>query len=203
SDAELRNEIALMIVAGFETTAVALGWAFAFLSKHPSVVREVRAEIRSVLGGRVPTVADLPRLELVRQVIEESMRLRPPAWFMSRKAVAEDTVSGITIPAGSNVIISPYLTHRHPDFWPNPEGFDPHRFSSAESKDRHPMAYLPFGGGPRKCIGMAFALMEMQFAVAMVMASYDLHLVPGYEPDVNPSMTLRPLDGCWMTAHRV
>jgi cytochrome P450 len=166
------------------------------------VAREVRAELQRVLGGHAPTVADLRELKLTTQVIEESLRLRPPAWIITRKAVAEDTLAGHTIPAGSNVIISPYLTHRHPKFWSNPEGFDPSRFSAESSKDRHPMAYMPFGGGPRKCIGMTFAMMEMQIALAMVLSSYDLYLVPGCEPEINPSSTLRPLDGCWMTVHR-
>lgn len=203
SDKDLRDELSLMIVAAHETSATGLAWTFYQLSKFPVVTREAREEARRVLDGRALAVTDLPQLGIITQVIEESLRLRPPAWLITRKAVAEDNLSGHHIPAGSNVLITPYLTHRHPKFWPNPEGFDPTRFAPEASRDRHPFAFLPFGGGPRKCIGMGFAMMEMQIAIAMVLSAYDLHLVPGFEPQINPTTSLRPLDGCWMTVHRL
>lgn len=202
SNDELRNELLLILSAGHETSANALVWTLYYLSKNPATTRALKGEIDRELAGRLPTAADIPRLALTRAVLQESIRLRPPGWIITRKAASEDNLSGHRIPAGSNLIISPYLTHRHPRFWANPEGFDPERFMAEADKDYHPMAYMPFGGGPRKCIGMGFAMMEMQIVLAMLLSSYDFHLPPGFEPELSASVTLRPRDGCWMTVHR-
>lgn len=199
SDAELRNEVVTLMIAGHETTAVGLSWALYLLSKYPGVRRQVRAEVERVLGGREPTVSDLAQLTLTRAVIEESMRLYPPAVLMFRKAVGEDTISGFRIPAGGAIWMSPYVTHRHPAFWPNPQGFEPKRFLPEEAKKQHACAYFPFGAGPRKCIGYMFAMMEMQIALAMLLQRYTVDLVAGFEPSLDVGFTLRSKEGIWMT----
>lgn len=199
NDAELRNEVLTLLIAGHETTAVGLSWAFYLLSKHPTVQRELRAEIDRVLEGRAPQVADLPKLPYTNAVIEEAMRLYPPAVMNFRKAIGEDRLSGYAIPAGATLWMSPYLTHRHPKFWTNPQGFDPQRFMPEEAKKQHACAYLPFSAGPRKCIGYQFAMMEMQLALAMATQRFTLDLVPGFEPEQDVGFTLRARDGIWMT----
>jgi cytochrome P450 len=199
---ELRNEVITLLLAGQETSAMGLSWAFYQLSKNPPAAREVSAEVTRVLGGRIPSVEDIQKLHYTRAVIEESMRLFPPVWLMFRKAVGEDRVfSGHVLPAGGTIWLSPYLTHRHPAFWKNPEGFDPTRFLPEQSQGRHPFAYIPFGAGPRKCIGSAFAMLEMQIALAMTFQTYRLELVPAFQPEVDAGFTLRPRDGIWMTVH--
>lgn len=199
SDAELRNEVVTLMLAGHETTAVGLSWTLYLLSKYPGVRRQVRAEVSQVLGGREPVVSDLAKLTLTRAVIEEAMRLYPPAVMMFRKAVGEDKISGFTIPAGGTIWLSPYVTHRHPAFWPNPQGFEPERFLPEEAKKQHACAYFPFGAGPRKCIGYIFAIMEMQIALAMLLQRYTVDLVAGFEPELDVGFTLRSKDGMWMT----
>jgi cytochrome P450 len=203
SDEELRTEVLTLFIAGQETSATGLSWTFYQLSKNPLAARELHAEVDRVLCGRNPTIEDIPKLTYTKAVIEESMRLYPPAWLLFRKAIGEDRVSDHVLPAGSTVWLSPYLTHRHPAFWKNPEGFDPTRFLPEQSAGRHPFAYLPFGGGPRKCIGFAFAMLEMQIALAMITQAYRLELVPGYQPEIEAGFTLRPRDGIWMTVHAV
>lgn len=198
---ELRDELLTMMGAGTETTALALMWTCYFLSKNPPIRRAVEAEIDRVLGKRAPTLADLRELPTVKHVIDESMRLRPPFYISGRTAVGEDEIGGLTIKAGSVVIMSVYAMHRHPAIWPNPEGFDPERFLPDASKDRHPSAFLPFSTGPKKCIGMNFANMEMQLVLPMILQRFELRLVPGMEPEPDPSLTLRAKDGCWMTLH--
>lgn len=199
---ELRDELLTMMGAGTETTALTLMWTCAFLSKYPAIRRALDEEARRVLGGRTPTLADTRNMPLTKQVIDESMRLRPPFYVGSRMAVGEDMIQGVTIKPGSVIIASTYAMHRHPKIWPNPEGFDPDRFDAAASKERHPLAFLPFGAGPKKCIGMNFATMEMQLVLPMVLQRFDLHLLPGLEPEPAPSLTLRARGGCWMTLHR-
>ncbi len=201
TDQQLRNETLSLLLAGTDTSAVALTWTWAQMSKLPHLMRELRAEVDEVLDGRAPSLEDLPKLVTTGAILQESMRLLPPAALLSRKAIAEDSLSGRRIPAGSLVYISPYLIHRHPDFWENPEAFDPSRFSPENSARRHSCAYLPFGAGPRKCLGVAFAMMEMKIALAMMAQAVDLHLVPGFEPGRELAMVLRPKNGCWMTVH--
>lgn len=202
SDEQLRNEVLTLFLGGTETSSTALTWTWVLLSKNPAVMRELRAEVDRVLGGREPTLDDLPKLIYTTAVLEESMRLRPPIWIISRQAVAEDSLSGRRITPDSIVFMSPYLIHRHPDFWENPEGFDPTRFLPGREAERHPYAYAPFGAGPRKCIGMAFAMMEMKILLAMMVQAFNCYLVAGFEPQLDASITLRPRDGSWMTVHR-
>jgi cytochrome P450 len=200
-DKELRDELLTMLGAGHETTALALMWTCYFISKYPPVRRALDEEIESVLEGRTPALSDLPRMPLVKKVIEESVRLRPPFWLGGREAIAEDEIGGVTIPPGAQVLFGIYATHRHPGFWRNPEGFDPERFSDEAARIRHPLAFVPFGAGPKKCIGLNFAMMEMQLVLPMVLKAFDFWLLPGVEPEPAPGLTLRARDGVWVTLH--
>jgi cytochrome P450 len=201
TDQQLRDECVTFLIAGHETTAVALSWAWHLLALHPSAERTLHAEIAEVLEGRTPTVRDLGDLVYTRKVLEESLRLYPPVWATNRAAHEEDEVSGWHIPRGASVTVSPYVTHRHPAFWEHPEDFDPERFSPARSAERPEYAYFPFGGGPRGCIGKQFALMEGQLVLAMVAQRFRLQGVPGHRVEPHPILTLRPRDGLLMTRH--
>jgi cytochrome P450 len=202
SDSQLRDEVMTIFLAGHETTANALTWTWYLLSKHPVVARQLEEEVDRVLAGRTPTLADLPQLTYTKQVLDESMRLYPPAWMIARSATGEDEIGGYRIPQDSIVFTSPFVTHRHPEFWPNPEGFDPERFTPDQIANRPKFAYFPFGGGPRLCIGREFALMEAHLIIAQIAQRYRLHLVPGHVVDPEPVVTLRPRNGMLMTRHR-
>lgn len=195
SDAQLRDEVITMLLAGHETTASALSWTFALLATHPEVAGEVGAEIEAVLGGRTPTLDDVSSLRVTSQVVHEALRLYPPIWAIERRAVVADTIAGYPIPAGSSVIVSPYVLHRHPTYWRDPEHFDPSRFTGAKLPD----AYLPFGAGPRYCIGAEFALLEARLVVAMVVQRWRLTLAPGHVIAPLPGLTLRLRHGLRMT----
>ncbi len=203
SDKQLRDELMTFFAAGHETTAITLSWTWYLLSKNPPVARQLRAELDRVLGGRAPTFEDLPQLTYTRAVLEEALRLYPPVWAMSRNANEDDQVGGFHIPKNALVLLSPYITHRHPEFWENPEGFDPDRFlpGGAASK-RHRFAWYPFGGGPRVCIGSEFALMEAQLVVATVAQRFHLDLDPGYPVKPEPIFTLRPSPGVMVKLRR-
>lgn len=198
TDKQLRDEVMTMFLAGHETTANALAWTFYLLSTHPDIERRVRAELDAALGGTPPSLADLPRLPYLLQVIKEAMRLYPPAWMIDRNAVADDEIGGYRIRRGTLVLISPYVTHRHPGMWPNPEGFDPERFTPEAEESRPRYAYFPFGGGPRQCIGNSFAMMEAQLIVATVLQRFKPWLVPGHPVAPQTLITLRPRWGLRM-----
>ena len=201
NDQQIRDEVGTFLGAGHETTAVTLAWVWYLLSKHPHVERQVETEVDAVLGGRTPTVEDIPRLSYTRLVIQETLRLYPPAWGMSRGIADDDEIDGYPIPAGALMVLSPYVTHRHPAFWDNPEGFEPERFTPERVAERPRYAYFPFGGGPRQCIGNEFALMEAQLIIAMVVQRYRLQLVPGQHIEPDPIFTLRPSSGVQVTLH--
>ncbi|MBU8894264.1 cytochrome P450 [Corallococcus sp. M34] len=202
SDTQLRDEVMTLMVAGHETTASALSWTMVLLSRHPDVRRRLETELAQVLQGRSPTVEDLPKLALTRRIIDESMRLFPPAWISSRAALQDDVIGGYHIPAGSFVLVSPWVTHRHPRLWENPEGFDPDRFLPELERERSRFTYFPFGGGPRQCIGNQFSLMEMVLVLATLVSRLRLDLAPGHPFVPAPAITLRPRPGVWMTASR-
>jgi cytochrome P450 len=203
SDQQLRDEVMTIFLSGHETTAGALGWTFYLLSMYPAAARQLREEVSSVLGDRVPTAADLPALKYTSMVLHESMRLYPPAWMITRRAADRDTIGGYDIPAGSFLFASPMVTQRHPEFWPNPEAFVPER-CSAEALSRMPkFAYYPFGGGPRGCIGNGFAVMEAQLLTAMVAQRFELDLVGGHPIDFLPLVSLRPKHGIKMVLRPV
>jgi cytochrome P450 len=191
SDAQLRDEVMTIFLAGHETTAIALGWTWHLLGAHPEVRRRLEQVLDDALGGRPPTMADLPRLGYVEQVVKESMRLYPPAWVVSRRPMTDDVVGGFRIPAGAIVLTSPYVTHRHPEYWSNPTRFDPDRFDAAHPVDRPPFAYFPFGGGPRQCIGNSFAMMELVLVVSTIAQRCRLDSTDAYDIGQDPAITLR------------
>jgi cytochrome P450 len=199
SDKQLRDEVMTIFLAGHETTANALAWALYLLAQHPDAEAKLAAEVDGVLAGKTPTLEDLPRLPYTRMVIEEALRLYPPAWAIGRQALRDDNVGGYRVPANSGVIVSPWLTHRHPAFWEDPLRFDPERFTAERSAGRPRYAYFPFAGGPRQCIGNEFALMEAQLVLAMIAQAFRLRLVPGRSVEPDPAVTLRPRDGLPMT----
>jgi cytochrome P450 len=201
SDVQLRDEVMTMMLAGHETTANALSWLWYLLSRDPVIERKVHAEVTQVLEGRTPTMADLPRLEYTTRVINEAMRLYPPAWLFGRKALEDDVIGGYRIPAGSSLFLSPYLGHRDPRFWENPEGFDPDRFAPEITALRPKFAFFPFAAGPRMCIGNSFARMELQVIVAMVVQKFRLDLEAGHRVELAPQITLRPKNGVRVTLH--
>lgn len=197
TDAQLRDELMTLFIAGYETTANALSWTWTLLARHPDVEERARAEVAQVLGDRVPEAEDIPKLRYLSQVIEESMRLHPPAWVMVRQALEEDVVGGFHVPANPRLVvaISPWVIHRQPSLWPEPERFDPDRFTPERSAGRPRMAYLPFGAGQRHCIGNHFAMMEMVLLLAQVLRCYRLRTVPGWKVEEEPLVALRPRGG--------
>jgi cytochrome P450 len=196
TDVQLRDEIITIMTAGHETVAIAMGWLWYLLSQHPEIEEKVYQEASSVLQGRpTATLADLGKMPYGKMVIQESMRLYPPVWPIPRVAVSDDQLGPYHIPAGSMVVVSPYVVHRNPDFWPEPEKFDPERFTPEQIASRPRYAYLPFGGGPRICIGNSFAMMQAQLALAMVVQRYKLQLVPGHKVVPAASATTKPLYG--------
>jgi cytochrome P450 len=202
SNQQLRDEIMTLVMAGHETTANALAWCFHSLSKAPQVERKLRAEIAEVLGERAPTLEDLPKLKYTKQVLEETMRLYPPAWAFERRAIEADRIGGYDVQPGTTIAIAPFILHRNPKYWENPEGFDPDRFTPERAEGRPKFAYLPFGGGPRVCIGNGFAMMEAQLILARTIQRYRVSLVAGREVKMDPVVTLRPRGGLTMTLER-
>lgn len=203
SDSELYDQVLTMVMAGHETTAKSLTWTLHVLAGQPDVAAAVRDELRVVLDGRPPTAADLPLLGLTRRVIDEVVRLYPPVWLISRRAVCDTSLGGYQVPAGALVCISPWTMHRNPAHWPDPERFDPGRFSPAAIAARPSHAYLPFGGGPRVCIGRAFALTEAALVLATILPRLDFTHVPGLQVVPEALVTLRPRDGLVMTVRRL
>jgi cytochrome P450 len=178
---QLRDEMVTIFLAGHETTAVGLGWVWGMIGHHRFARDEIEAELARVLGGREPTAADLPALDYTRRVVDETLRIYPPVWTSPREAIAADEVAGYHVAPGDAVLPMIFAVHRHPEFWTDPERFDPERFTAANSVDRHPCAYLPFGAGPRLCLGMNFALQEMVLLLATVAQRVRLTLAPGQQ----------------------
>ncbi len=203
SDLQVRDEIATFLLAGHETTANALAWTWYLLGQNPDAEARLQAEVAAVLNGRPPQVEDVPRLKYAMMVIEESMRLYPPAWAFSRSNIEEDELAGYRIKRGSLLYISQYVTHRHPDFWPDPERFDPERFTPQRSAARPKYTYFPFGGGPRACIGSQFALTEAVIILCTIAQRWRLRLVPDHPVQMYPLITLRPRYGIQVIAERI
>jgi len=198
-DTQLLDEVKTMFLAGHETSANSLSFTWYLLSMHPSVERRLRAEIEDVLGDRPPRLEDLPRLQYTTMVIDESLRLYPTVWNVTRDAIEEDRIGDYTIPAKSVIFISPFVMHHSPAFWENPEGFDPDRFTPENVEQRPYFVYFPFGVGPRICAGNNFAMMEMKIILAMAMQRYRVHLMPGRPMQLEPGLTLRPRDPLMVT----
>lgn len=192
SDRQLRDEVLTMLAAGHETTANALSFTLHLLSRHPATERAVHQEIVEVCGTGPITAEHLPRLALTERVIKESMRLLPPVWMIERANVEDDVLLGYRAPKGTVIGISPWVLHRDARVFPNPEGFDPDRFLPSEEAKRPRYAYLPFGAGPRVCIGMGFAMTEAKVLTASILRRSKLSLIPGHDLALDPNITLRP-----------
>lgn len=192
TEQQLCSEALTFLVAGHETTSTALTWTWFHVASDKSIHWKLQDEIGRVLGDRLPTFEDVPRLTMTRMVIEESMRLCPPVWAVAREAVEDDEIGGHRIPARSTVILSPYVTHRHPQFWEQPEVFDADRFTPDRVAQRVKGAYFPFLGGPHQCIGNEFALLEMCLIVSMVLQRFNVELLPDQVIRPKAGLTLRP-----------
>lgn len=199
----LRDEVVTLFLAGHETTARALAWTWYLLAQHPEVEAAIHAELGAVLDGRAATADDSPRLRTLACAFQEAMRLFPPIWGFPREASADDTLGGYLIPAGSTVMVSPYLTHHHPEFWDEPEQFRPERFAPepAGRRAQH-NAYYPFGLGPRACIGAQFALLEATIVLSTLMQRFQLRPVPGHVVEPDFGSMLQPKGGLWMRISR-
>jgi cytochrome P450 len=197
TDRQLRDEIMTMFLAGYETSAVALTWTWYCLSMAPGAEAELHAEVDAL--GRTPKAEDVARLRVTDRVVREAMRLYPPAWVIARTAIEDVTVGGYDVPAGSLVFMSPYATHRHPAFWPDPEAFDPRRFDPARDA-QHRFAYIPFGAGPRACLGASFATTELVLVVATIARKWRLILEPGHRVERVSAVTMRTRYGMKMRA---
>jgi cytochrome P450 len=202
SDKHLRDESMTALIAGHETVASALAWTWDLLARNPEAEAKLHEELARELGGRAPTADDLPKLKYTEMVFQEAMRLYPPAWIISRKALDDDEIDGYRIPQGALVVTSPYVTQRMPDLWPEPETFRPERFSAEESHGRHRYAYYPFGGGPRLCIGNGFAMVEAAIIIAAVAQRFTLKNTSDHPVAVEPGVTLRPKHGLEMRIQR-
>ncbi|XXX79857.1 cytochrome P450 [Sorangium sp. So ce134] len=200
-DRQLRDELVTMFVAGNETTAITMTWLFYLLDRHPEIDRKLRAEIDQVVGDRRPTADDLSRMDYAKMVIQEAMRLYPPSWLLPRVAKEDDQICGYPVRAGATVIVSQYVMHHDPASWEAPLAFDPERFTPERSASRPRYAFMPFGGGPRQCIGNLFAIMEAQILLAVLLRRLRARLVPGQTVSPQAVTTLRPRHGLKMTLH--
>ncbi|WP_404955231.1 cytochrome P450 [Streptomyces sp. 147326] len=187
---ELRDQVLIFLLAGHETTATSLCFALHLLARHPEEQSRAREEISRVLGDRTPEAADMDRLPYLTRVLKEAMRLYPAAPVIGRKAVADTRIGEHTVPAGADVILAPWVTHRHPEHWPDPDRFDPERFTPEAEAARPRYAWFPFGGGPRACIGQHFSMLESVVALAMILRAYEFEAVDTEIP-VGAGITLR------------
>ncbi|TAH37275.1 MAG: cytochrome P450 [Planctomycetota bacterium] len=192
SDRQVRDEVMTIFLAGHETTANLLSWTWMLLALHPQAERRLRSELDGVLGGRAPDPSDCDALDYTRRVLQESLRLYPPAWFIPRAVLEDVTLDGYYLPQDSVVMLSPYVTHRLPQHWPDPERFDPDRFLPQQVEERHKWAYFPFGGGPRLCIGNHFAILEATLIVATLAQRFRLRLAGDQPVEHEALITLRP-----------
>src|SRR5205085_7639304 len=198
SDRQLRDEAMTIFLAGHETTANALTWTWYLLSQHPEVEARLHEEIATVLQGRLPTAEDFPRLRYAEMVLAEAMRLYPPAWAIGRRAIADYPIGEYTVPARAIVLMSPYVMHRTPRYYPEPFRFDPERWTAEAREARPKFAYFPFGGGPRVCIGEGFAWMEGVLLIATIAQAWQMRLAPGQQVAPQPMITLRAKNGIRM-----
>jgi cytochrome P450 len=184
-----------LFLASHETTALALSWTWYLLAQHPEVEAELEAELETVLSGRTPTVADLPRLPYTERVVMESMRLYPPAYGLGREAIRKCEIGGYPVPAGRTVFMYQWIVHRDPRWYDQPNEFLPGRWADGLAQRLPRFAYFPFGGGPRQCIGNTFAMMEAVLVLATIAQKFRVRLVPGHAVTLWPTITLRPRNG--------
>ncbi|WP_069170203.1 cytochrome P450 [Streptomyces griseus] len=195
----LRQELVTLLLAGHETTASTLGWTLHLLERHPEARAAVREEARKVLGDRLPDAEDLHRLSWTTMVVQEAIRLYPPVWVLPRVAQQADEVGGYTVSAGADVLVCPYIMHRHPGLWQDPGRFDPERFAPHAVASRPRYAYIPFGAGPRFCVGSNLGMMEAVLVTALITRDLDLRTVPGHRAIADPMLSLRMRGGLPMT----
>ena len=191
SDKELIDEVMTLIVAGSETSATTMNWTWYCLSQHPDVEAKVHAEVDNAGYLHEPGFENIMELSYIRQVVEEVLRLYPPVWLYSRKAIKDDEFNGIDIVAGTDIFIAPFFLHRHKDYWPEPEKFDPERFSPEAIKQRHKLAYIPFSAGPRRCIGDFFGIVEAQIHFGLMSRFFKLEFVNDHPVELAPEVNLR------------
>lgn len=195
----VRDEVISLFLAGHETTANVLTWAWYLLALHPEVADKLHTEVASVLGGRAATAQDMAHLPYATMIIKETLRLYPSAWVITREAITEVEIGGYRLKAGSVAVISPYITHRHAAYYPDPLAFRPERFAAGAEQTLPRFAYFPFSGGPRVCIGQSFAMMEAVLILATIAQRFQLDLVPDQQIDIEPLITLRAKHGIRMT----
>lgn len=195
SDRQIRDEVMTLLLAGHETTAQALTYTWYLLANNPSVEARLLEELEATLGGATPTVDVVEDLEYTERVVRESMRLYPPVWGILREPVEDDVIGGYRLPAGATVGIYQWVIHRDPRFYDDPLTFDPDRWTDDFRRELHPFAYFPFSGGPRRCLGDRFAMLEAQLIVATIAQRYHLEAVTGGSLELAPSITLRPANG--------
>ena len=201
SDTDLRDEVVTMLISGHETTALILSWSWALLDTNPEVLGRLHEELDQVFRDRTPTLEDIPKLALTRQILMESMRLYPPVWFIARRATRKTEIGPITVLAGENALLCPYLVHRHPDYWESPESFDPERFTPEAIAARPRGVYIPFGGGRHTCLGQHLAMIEGILMLATLAREVRVTLVEPTCPEIQPAITLRQLQGVRATLH--
>jgi cytochrome P450 len=199
SDALILSESMQLLVAGHETSSNSLSWLLYLLSSRPDVLERMRQEFDSILGDAPLSHGDVPKFEYSTQVVQESLRLYPPFWMIDRVAMADDRVGDTVIPAGSTVIVYVYGAHHAPAHWPHPEAFDETRFIKGSDKQRAPFTYFPFGGGPRGCIGLHYAMLQILMILSELLRRYDFALPPGQTIEARPMVILRPKNGIQMT----
>jgi cytochrome P450 len=202
SERELIDEVMTLVVAGHETTASALNWTWYLLALHPQVEARLHAEIAAAPMAADPSLAQMEALPYAQQVVSEALRLYPPGWLLSRRAIGADVLAGFEIAPGTDVLLSPYLLHRHPRFWPDPDAFKPERFASANEAARPRFAYMPFAAGPRHCIGETFALYEMLMHLYKVARRYRLTYLPAEPVELEAQINLRTKNPLYMRLER-
>ena len=202
TDRQLRDEVMTLFLAGHETTALTLSWTWYLLAQNPQAEQKFHAELDEVLGGRLPTMADMPRLKYTEMITKESMRLYPPAFGVGREALEECEIGGYRVPAGSQLFMFQWVTQRDPRFFPEPAKFYPERWAEELSNSIPKYAYFPFGGGPRACIGNYFAMMEIVLVLATIGQRFKFSLAPDHDVSLLPAMSLRPKNGIKVVVHR-
>lgn len=199
TDKEIRDEVTTIFLAGYETTAIVMTWASYLLTQNPDVMKKLQTEVDEVLQGRMPRFEDVRQLPYALMVMQETMRIYPPAYWLPRTTVKDDVIGGYQIKAGQMVAPMIYMLHRHPDFWEQPETFNPEHFAPDTHHNRHPQAFMPFGAGQRMCIGKDFALMEGALILARLVQQFNLHTVSEHMPQPAIGTTLASKNGIWLS----
>ena len=195
NDKELLDELMTLIIAGHETSAITLNWSWYFIANHPEVEQQALDEINSLFSGGVPEFDDLAKMDYVRRIVNEALRHYPPVWLFSRKAIDDDQLDEFYVPAGTDIFISPYYMHRHPDYWPDAKRYDPDRFTAEAEKARPATAYIPFSAGPRRCIGDYFAMVEMQLHLGLMLPVFRMQYLNERPLELEPHINLRTKHG--------